>query len=220
MVVGFPRGDWGTVIWQLSPRGWWWTVFLGLGQDKGAGYLFSGRVLRVAPAPLAPPRLMVSQITPLSVCPSSSVMISHTANAASACVGSSSADVHSMPHTRLMPKMYHASCGVYATPLSKQHSALVPSISSHLLLLGQGAGVPTHNMKQPPFICVWTLYEETVQCLTLLSGMVAYCTTTCIVQSLRSKMSPEWTRACGVLCSQLMLYPPPPHSPLRKHRLF
>ena len=36
--------------------------------------------------------------------------------------------------------VYHASCGAEATPLSKQHSALVPSISGHLPLLGQGEG--------------------------------------------------------------------------------
>ena len=29
------RGGWGTVTWQPSPRGWWGTVFLGVGKDKG-----------------------------------------------------------------------------------------------------------------------------------------------------------------------------------------
>ena len=47
MVVRFPRGGggpvpqrWGgTVTWQLSPRGWWGTVFPGMGQDKIGGDL-------------------------------------------------------------------------------------------------------------------------------------------------------------------------------------
>ena len=37
-------------------------------------------------------------------------------------------------------RMYHAQCNAYATRLSKQHWALVPSISGHLPLLGQGGG--------------------------------------------------------------------------------
>ena len=28
---------WGTVTWQLSPRGWWGSVFPGVGNDKGGG---------------------------------------------------------------------------------------------------------------------------------------------------------------------------------------
>ena len=35
-------------------------------------------------------------------------------------------------------RMYHAQCNASATPLCKQHYALVPSISGHLLLLEQG----------------------------------------------------------------------------------
>ena len=30
-----PRGGWGTVTWQPSPRGWWGNVFPGVGNDKG-----------------------------------------------------------------------------------------------------------------------------------------------------------------------------------------
>ena len=41
----------------------------------------------------------------------------------------------------------HAQCNVYATPLSKQHSALLPSISGHLLLLGpEGGGALQHTI--------------------------------------------------------------------------
>ena len=32
-----PEGGWGTVTWQPSTRGWWGTVFLGLGKDRGGG---------------------------------------------------------------------------------------------------------------------------------------------------------------------------------------
>ena len=32
-----PRGGWGTVTWQLSPRRWWGTVFPGVGNEKRGG---------------------------------------------------------------------------------------------------------------------------------------------------------------------------------------
>ena len=35
-----PQGGRGTVTWQPSPRGWWGTVFPGVGQDKGGGGLW------------------------------------------------------------------------------------------------------------------------------------------------------------------------------------
>ena len=36
---GPPCGGWGTVTWQPSPRGWWGTVFPGVGNDMGGeGY--------------------------------------------------------------------------------------------------------------------------------------------------------------------------------------
>ena len=38
MVVRSPRGEWGTVTWQPSPRRWWGTVFPGVGNNKGGGY--------------------------------------------------------------------------------------------------------------------------------------------------------------------------------------
>ena len=36
-MVRSPRGGWGTVTWQPSPRRWWGTVFPGVGNDKGGG---------------------------------------------------------------------------------------------------------------------------------------------------------------------------------------
>ena len=36
--------------------------------------------------------------------------------------------------------MYHAQCNASATPLSKQHQVLVPSLSGHLPLLGRSGG--------------------------------------------------------------------------------
>ena len=37
VVVRSPTEGWGTVTWQPSPRGWWGTVFPGVGNDKGGG---------------------------------------------------------------------------------------------------------------------------------------------------------------------------------------
>ena len=34
---GPPGGGWGTVTWQSSPRGWWGTVFPGVGNNIGVG---------------------------------------------------------------------------------------------------------------------------------------------------------------------------------------
>ena len=58
VVVRFPRGGWGTVIWQLSPRGCRGTVFLGLGKGKGKG---KGKVLGRTPN---------SSVTVIPTCPS------------------------------------------------------------------------------------------------------------------------------------------------------
>ena len=42
--LSFPRGGLGTVTWQPSPRGWWGTVFPGVGKDEGRGGYLSVRV--------------------------------------------------------------------------------------------------------------------------------------------------------------------------------
>ena len=39
VVVRIPREGWGTVTWHPSPRGWRGTVFPGVGQDKGVGWV-------------------------------------------------------------------------------------------------------------------------------------------------------------------------------------
>ena len=49
----------GPVTWQPSPRGWWGTIFPGVGQDKGGGIWIKGALFR----PEQPPPLPLARTT-------------------------------------------------------------------------------------------------------------------------------------------------------------